>query len=103
MLRYSRFRKAFVLRGIGNYYGPVLRRDRRTGQQQPFADLDRRRAQRRSPRRTTGNHYQRAAATCCLLALVAGIAVSAAASLAILTVALVFALVGRSKHHDYSG
>jgi len=34
---------------------------------------------------------------------VAGIAVSAAASLAILTVALVFALVGRSKHHDYSG
>jgi hypothetical protein len=42
VLRYSRSRDAFILRGVGSKTGPVLRADRRTGQ--PFDGVDRRRA-----------------------------------------------------------
>jgi hypothetical protein len=42
LLRYSRSRDAYVLRGIGVKTGPVLRADRRTGQ--PFDGVDRRQA-----------------------------------------------------------
>jgi hypothetical protein len=43
VLRYSTTRDAFVLRGIGNSRGPVLRLDRRKRQQQlSFEGIDRR-------------------------------------------------------------
>jgi hypothetical protein len=42
VLRYSRSRDAYLLRGIGVKTGPVLRPDRRTGQ--PFDGVDRRQA-----------------------------------------------------------
>jgi hypothetical protein len=41
-LRYSTTRDAFVLRGIGNSRGPVLRPDRRKRQQRTFEGIDRR-------------------------------------------------------------
>ncbi len=114
MFRYSRFRDAYVLRGIGNRYGPVLRLDRRVGRQEAFDGLDRRclpagdgpSGVRRSVSitrrmRITHNPYQRAAAVCCLLALVVGIAVSLAASQLILAVAFVFAVLAVAKRRDY--
>jgi hypothetical protein len=42
VLRYSHFRDAFVLRGIGNSVGPVLRPDRRDRRQRTFDGTDRR-------------------------------------------------------------
>jgi hypothetical protein len=42
LLRYSSSRDAFVLRGVGNTAGPVLRVDRRARHQSSFAGLDRR-------------------------------------------------------------
>jgi hypothetical protein len=50
--RYSRTRDAFVLRGVGSSFGPVLRIDRRSRQHQ-FNGADRRRptaAERRQAR-----------------------------------------------------
>lgn len=41
LLRYSRSRDAYVLRGIGNTRGPVLRRDRRN-KQRDFTGPERR-------------------------------------------------------------
>jgi hypothetical protein len=41
VLRYSRSRDAYILRGVGAKLGPVLRVDRRHGQ--PFTGVDRRR------------------------------------------------------------
>jgi hypothetical protein len=41
-LRYSATRDAFVLRGIGNSRGPVLRPDRRGRRQGSFEGIDRR-------------------------------------------------------------
>ena len=43
-LRYSITRDAYVLRGVGNSVGPVLRRDRRRAKQPRWDGLDRRRA-----------------------------------------------------------
>ncbi len=40
ILRYSRSRDAYILRGVGASRGPVLRVDRRHGQ--PFDGVDRR-------------------------------------------------------------
>jgi hypothetical protein len=45
LLRYSATRDAFVLRGVGNSRGPVLRPDRRGRRQGAFAGADRRGAQ----------------------------------------------------------
>jgi hypothetical protein len=46
VLRYSRSRDAYVLRGLGHRIGPVLRVDRRrdglTGRSNPFNGVDRR-------------------------------------------------------------
>jgi hypothetical protein len=39
--RYSRSRDAFILRGVGSSFGPVLRVDRRSRQRQ-FSGTDRR-------------------------------------------------------------
>jgi hypothetical protein len=44
VLRYSHTREAFVLRGIGNETGPVLRLDRRVGRRRKFKGPERRRA-----------------------------------------------------------
>ena len=41
-LRYSATRDAFVLRGIGNSRGPVLRPDRRGRREGAFEGIDRR-------------------------------------------------------------
>jgi hypothetical protein len=49
LFRYSRFRDALVLRGIGGSVGPVLRVDRRDAQQ-PFAGRDRRLAREEQQR-----------------------------------------------------
>jgi hypothetical protein len=46
-LRYSHFRDAFVLRGVGNRIGPVLRPDRRDHRQRTFDGIDRRRGRAR--------------------------------------------------------
>jgi hypothetical protein len=42
VLRYSLTRDAFVLRGIGDSAGPVVRVDRRRRRQSRFTGLDRR-------------------------------------------------------------
>jgi hypothetical protein len=44
VLRFSDSRDAFVLRGIGNSRGPVLRPDRRSRAKRPFEGPERRRA-----------------------------------------------------------
>jgi hypothetical protein len=43
-LRYSHTREAYVLRGVGNKLGPVLRADRRAGGRRTFRGSERRRA-----------------------------------------------------------
>ena len=43
MFRYDHLRDAYVLRGVGDSVGPVLRPDRRLGQAQQFEGADRRR------------------------------------------------------------
>jgi hypothetical protein len=42
VLRYSRNRDAFVLRGIGSHVGPVLRSDRRRRHHAGYAGVERR-------------------------------------------------------------
>jgi hypothetical protein len=44
-LRFSLTRDAYVLRGIGNSVGPVLRPDRRRRSRHEYDDAERRRAQ----------------------------------------------------------
>jgi hypothetical protein len=43
VLRYSAYRNAYVLRGVGNRVGPVLRLDRRPRRPRPFDGVERRR------------------------------------------------------------
>ncbi len=43
LLRYSASRDAYVLRGVGNDVGPVVRRDRRLVQRRRFEGQERRR------------------------------------------------------------
>ncbi len=42
ILRYSRAREAYVLRGFGSSVGPVLREDRRARGRRPWEDAERR-------------------------------------------------------------
>jgi hypothetical protein len=49
LFAYSHTRDAYVLRGVGDRFGPVLRQDRRVRREQPIDGIDFRRRRRRRP------------------------------------------------------